>query len=245
MRKGETLVGDALSRFLCNVNRIPQSKGGGNKKTSPKATDNNRYAGSFVKRNRRRIIVGREDKSALNNIKDIVTRPDFDRNKALQQQIELLELKKEHINNLISMCRGLRLRGTKHMDFTAFDSSKLDEYAKLAKERWGNTPEYKEFEEKDGKRSKSEEESMMADFMKIFEEFGAMKDQDPVSSEVQNQVKKLQSFITEHFYKCTNEILFSLGKMYAGGGEFTENINKMGGEGTAGFIFRAIKIYCE
>ena len=68
MRKGETLVGDALSRFLCNVNRIPQSKGGGNKKTSPKATDNNRYAGSFVKRNRRRIIVGREDKSALNSI---------------------------------------------------------------------------------------------------------------------------------------------------------------------------------
>jgi hypothetical protein len=49
------------------VNRIPQSKGGGNKKTSPKATDNSRYAGSFVKRNRRRIIVGREDKSALNN----------------------------------------------------------------------------------------------------------------------------------------------------------------------------------
>ena len=191
------------------------------------------------------ILLFRELEFPLKDIKDIVTRPDFDRNKALQQQIELLELKKEHINNLISMCRGLRLRGTKHMDFTAFDSSKLDEYAKLAKERWGNTPEYKEFEEKDGKRSKSEEESMMADFMKIFEEFGAMKDQDPVSSEVQNQVKKLQSFITEHFYKCTNEILFSLGKMYAGGGEFTENINKMGGEGTAGFIFRAIKIYCE
>ena len=48
------------------MNRIPQSNGGGNKKTSPKATDNSRYAGSFVKRNRRRIIVGREDKSALN-----------------------------------------------------------------------------------------------------------------------------------------------------------------------------------
>lgn len=51
------------------MNRIPQSKGGGNKKTSPKATDNNRYAGSFVKRNRRRIIVGREDKSALNRLR--------------------------------------------------------------------------------------------------------------------------------------------------------------------------------
>ncbi len=50
--------------------------------------------------------------------------------------------------------------------------------------------------------------------------------------------------IAEHFYKCTNEILSDLGKMYAGGGEFTENINKMGGEGTAEFTHRAIQIYC-
>ena len=130
------------------------------------------------------------------------------------------------------------------MDFTAFDSSKLDEYARRAKEQWGNTPEYKEFEGKNENRSKSEEESMMADFMKIFEEFGAMKDQNPASSVVQDQVKKLQGFITGHFYKCTKEILSSLGKMYAGGGEFTENINKMGGEGTAEFTHRAIQIYC-
>ncbi len=130
------------------------------------------------------------------------------------------------------------------MDFTAFDSSKLDEYAKRAKERWGNTPEYKEFVEQDQKRLKGEEESMMADFMKIFEEFGGMKDLDPASAEVQDQVRKLQSFITEHFYKCSNEILSGLGKMYAGGGEFTENINKMGGEGTAEFTHRAIQIYC-
>jgi len=42
-----------------------------------------------------------------------------------------------------------------------------------------------------------------------------------------------------------NYIYFSrLGKMYAGGGEFTENINKMGGEGTAEFTHRAIQIYC-
>ena len=131
------------------------------------------------------------------------------------------------------------------MDFTAFDSSKLDEYAKRAKEQWGNTPEYKEFEEKNRKRSKSEEESMMADFMRIFEEFGAMKEQAPASLEVQDQVRKLQSFITDNFYKCTNEILYGLGKMYAGGGEFTENIDKMGGAGTAEFTYQAIRIYCN
>lgn len=190
------------------------------------------------------ILLFRELEFPLKDIKDIITRSDFDKRKALDQQIGLLELKKEHIENLIDMCKGLKLRGVRHLDFTAFDSSKLDEYAKRAKEQWGQTPEYKEFEEKNKNRSKSDEEHMMADFMKIFEEFGIMKDKDPAIVEVQDQVKKLQGFITEHFYKCSNEILSSLGKMYAGGGEFTDNINKMGGEGTAEFVFEAIKVYC-
>ena len=33
--------------------------------------------------------------------------------------------------------------------------------------------------------------------------------------------------------------------MYAAGGEFTENIDKAGGEGTAVFAQRAIAIYCR
>ncbi len=69
------------------------------------------------------------------------------------------------------------------------------------------------------------------------------KDKNPKSAEVQAQVKKLQTFITDHFYKCTDEVLFGLGKMYAAGGEFTENIDKMGGEGTAEFTYQAIKSF--
>ena len=67
---------------------------------------------------------------------------------------------------------------------------------------------------------------------------------DPASEKVQEQVKKLQGFITDHFYKCSDEVLSGLGKMYAAGGEFTENIDKMGGDGTAEFTHRAIKLYC-
>ena len=130
------------------------------------------------------------------------------------------------------------------MDLTAFDPSKLNEYSRKAEEQWGSTPEYKEFEEKSRKRTKADEDSMMAAFMKVFEEFGSMKETDPASAEAQAQVRKLQDFITKHFYKCSDEILCSLGEMYAAGGEFTENIDKMGGEGTAGFTCRAIRIYC-
>ena len=190
------------------------------------------------------ILLFRELEFPLKDIKDIITRSDFDKNKALEQQIDLLELRKEHIENLITMCHDLKKRGVKHMDFSVFDSSKLDEYAKHAKEQWGTIPEYKEYAEKSKGRSKQDEERVMKDFMKVFEEFGTMKEKDPASADVQGQVKKLQGFISDHFYKCSGDVLFGLGKMYAAGGEFTENIDKMGGEGTAEFTYQAIKVYC-
>lgn len=71
-----------------------------------------------------------------------------------------------------------------------------------------------------------------------------MKEMDPGADSAQAQVKRLQDYITEHFYQCSDEILFSLGRMYAGGGEFTANIDEMGGGGTAEFASEAIRIYC-
>lgn len=130
------------------------------------------------------------------------------------------------------------------MDFSVFDTKKIDEYAKRAKEQWGTTAEYKEFEQKSKGRSKEEDKAVMERFMQIFVEFGKLKDADPKSHDVQSQVKKLQDYITENFYKCSDEILFSLGQMYAGGGEFTTNIDNMGGKGTAEFVSEAIRIYC-
>ncbi|MBQ3905303.1 MAG: TipAS antibiotic-recognition domain-containing protein, partial [Lachnospiraceae bacterium] len=117
--------------------------------------------------------------------------------------------------------------------------------SKKAKEQWGTTAEYKEFEKKSKGRTKDDNDGIMADFMKIFEEFGAMKDTDPASAEAKAQVGKLQAYISEHFYQCSNGVLFGLGQMYAAGGEFTENIDKMGGAGTAHFTYQAIKAYCQ
>ena len=190
------------------------------------------------------ILLFKELEFPLKDIKEIINRSDFDKKKALEQQIGLLELKKEHIENLLNLCKYLKARGVRRLDFTAFDSSKLDEYSKKAKEQWGQTPEYKEFSEKSKNWTKEYESGLMADFSRIFEGFGPMISKDPASAEVQAQVKKIQDFITENMYKCTDEILYGLGKMYAGGGEFTENIDKMGGKGTAEFVYQAIKIYC-
>ena len=190
------------------------------------------------------ILLFKELEFPLKEIKEIIDAPNFDRNKALEQQIELLTMKKEHLENLINFARGIKWLGVKQMDFTVFDTKKIDEYSKRAKEQWGKTPEYKEFEEKSKDWTYEYQQGMIKDFMQIFVEFGEMKSMDPADEKVQLQVKKLQDYITEHFYNCTKEILSCLGKMYSGGGEFTENIDKAGGEGTAEFSAKAIEIYC-
>ena len=118
-------------------------------------------------------------------------------------------------------------------DFKAFDTTKIDEYTEQAKASWGNTPQWKEYEQK--KKEAKEDFNEVGEQMmqEIFGEFGKLKEKDPASQKAQDLVKKLQDFITEHFYTCTNEVLSGLGKMYAGGGEFTANIDAVGGDGTA------------
>ena len=75
----------------------------------------------------------------LKEIKEILDSPNFDRSKALEQQIHLLELRKEHLQNLIDLARGIKEIGVKHMSFEAFDTKKIDEYAAQAKANWGKT----------------------------------------------------------------------------------------------------------
>ncbi len=191
------------------------------------------------------ILLFRELEFSLNEIKEIIDAPDFDRKKALEQQIELLLLKKEHIENLIVFARGIKMLGVKKMDFTVFDTKKIDEYSKRAKEQWGQTSEYQEYEQKTKDMTDVQKKDVINSFMLIFTEFGKLKELDAASDIVQLQVKKLQDFISEHYYKCTKEILSGLGKMYSGGGEFTENIDNYGGEGTAEFTAKAIEIYCQ
>ena len=129
--------------------------------------------------------------------------------------------------------------------FEAFDTSKIDEYAAQAKAYWGKTPAYKEFEEKSRGRTKEEDKKIYQGMIDIFGEFGQIRNTEPSSKDAQALVKKLQDYITEHMYTCTKKILSSLGKMYAGGGDFTKNIDSYGGEGTAEFTSQAIEIYCR
>ena len=191
------------------------------------------------------ILLFRELEFSLKDIREIVRSPAFDRNKALDQQIALLRLKKEHLENLIALACGIKEMGVKpFMDFSAFDTKKMDEYAAQAKASWGTTPEYQEYERKTAGRSKEKSRILGEQMMQIFCEFGAVRNGNPASDQAQALVKKLQDFITENYYTCPDEMLSRLGMIYAGGGAMTDNIDAHGGSGTAVFVNEAIKVFC-
>ena len=222
------------------------------------------------------ILLFRELEFPLKEIKAILGSPDHDREKALRQQVELLTLKKERLEGLIRLADELRTAQRKDttsknsaleknsarerrttMDFKAFDKTRLEEYAKRAREEYSGTDAYKEYEVKSAGRTAETEAVLGEGLMAIFARFGKLLTNgtsggsegetpaDPASPAAQELVRELQAFITEHFYTCTPEILAGLGKIYAADGEFKENIDHAGGSGTAEFASKAIEFYCR
>lgn len=190
------------------------------------------------------ILLFRELGFPLKDIQRILSSPDYDKSKAIAQQIELLELQKEHIENLIAFAKEIKSMGGSDMNFSAFDRKKLDAYTRQAKAAWGETEAWQSFEEKSQNRSEAAEEELAKGLMAIFAEMGQICQQAPDCEAAQSMVTKLQNYITAHYYPCTKQILAGLGQMYAADDEFTQNIDAAGGNGTAVFAGAAIRFYC-
>lgn len=186
------------------------------------------------------ILLFRELAFPLKEIKRIMDDPQFDQATALEQQIRLLELQQERLSRLIDLARETMKTGVTHMDFTAFDNSKLEQYAAEVKERWGNTAAYQE----SAQRPAAEQKDAAAGLMAQFARMGRLRTGDPAGQEAQDAVRELQQFITKHFYTCTPEILSGLGQMYTADDRFRASIDAAGGEGTADFAGKAITVYC-
>jgi hypothetical protein len=116
----------------------------------------------------------------------------------------------------------------------AFDSQ---QYHQEVNEKWGHTQAYAEYQQK----GKQDHNALAAGMDAIMAEFAACKQNGcaPASAEAQALVKKLQGYITENFYNCTDAILAGLGEMYVADDRFRANIDRHG-DGTAEFIRQAI-----
>lgn len=191
------------------------------------------------------ILLFRQLQFPLREIKEILDSPAFDPTWALEQQLTLLQLQKEHIQKLIDLAREILTIGVNRLDFSAFDTQTLQDYASQAKALWGSTDAYQEYASKIQAQSPEERQQAANALTAIFREFGAIRADAPESSAAQALVAKLRLHISQSYYHCTPKILQALGTMYAAGGSMTVHIDAAGGPGTADFTAKAIAIYCE
>lgn len=122
----------------------------------------------------------------------------------------------------------------------------MNSYIDEVKSIFGKTEEYAEYSQKAKSYSQEKLNEIAKGLDSIFNEFSTcMSDgNNPNSAQAIELVKKLQDYISENYYQCSDTVLNSLGQMYTADERFKSNIDRHA-EGTAEFIRKAISGFCS
>lgn len=207
-----------------------------------------RFYGKAQLKKLQQILLFRQLEFPLKEIKKIMESPGFDAEEALDQQIELLKLRRKHLDNLLELALEIKKNGEMNMDFKAFDTTEIDQYAEEAKARWGETDAYKESAARTKNYTKDDFDRINGEMTEIYRRLGALKDAgtDPSAPECLQAIRDFQSLITNNYYNCTDEMMKGLAEMHAADRRFAKNIDKMAGtESTAEFELEVIRAHFE
>ena len=100
------------------------------------------------------ILLFRELGFPLKEIQGILDAPDYDRNRVLEQQVELLKAKVSHLQNRIHLANGIKMMGVKYLEFNNWDPKKIDEYQAQAEAIYGKSEAWQEYTQKAKGRTK-------------------------------------------------------------------------------------------
>ncbi|PKM76729.1 MAG: MerR family transcriptional regulator [Firmicutes bacterium HGW-Firmicutes-15] len=200
------------------------------------------------------ILFFKEIDFNLQEIKDILDSPGFDRKRALTAHKELLIEKRVRLNKIIKSVENTlySIEGDIEMNknemFDAFDMSEIkkhqEKYAEEARQKYGDTDPYKESQKKTSRYTKEDWAVIMAEQDENYKKIRSLMDKGPADPEVQKAIRDKRQHITDYYYNCTPEIFRGLGEMYVNDPRFTANIDKYG-VGLAKFMQEAMQIYCD
>ena len=150
------------------------------------------------------ILFFRELDFSLKEMMQIMYSPNYNKEEALRKQKELLFLKQRRLEKLIELIND-NLRGDGKMDFSKFDVAEIEslkkEYAKEAKERWGETKAYEESLKKTDQYQKEDWNRIMSEMNYLIEAFAQCRNQIPGDKKVQELVEQWKSMITKNYGK--------------------------------------------
>ena len=193
------------------------------------------------------VLFFRELGFSLEQIKEIVGRPDYYRAAALERHRALLERKASRLRAMLAAVdaaldaekRGTTMTNEEMLEvFGDFDPS---QYEEEVEERWGDTDAYRESARRTvatprpiGSRSAARARRSTQAFLALMTA-GTPAD----SPQARAVAERHRAYISKWFYECSPEIHRGLGQMYVADPRFTRNIDRAG-PGLAQYMSAAI-----
>ncbi|MZP31009.1 MerR family transcriptional regulator [Heliobacterium undosum] len=200
------------------------------------------------------ILFFKELGFSLQEIREMLDTPGFDRREALISQKRLLIEKKTRLEAIIDLVdktlatiEGGDTMAKKEM-FEAFDMSEIEkhqkEYAEETRQKYGHTDAYKESQRRAAAYTKDDWARIKAKTDAIYKTLADSMDKGPADPLVQQAISDWRELISDNFYECNLEIFRGLGDLYVQDERFTANIDKVK-PGLARFMQQAMGHYCD
>ncbi len=194
------------------------------------------------------ILFYRELDFSLDEIRQMLSQPEFDALDALSEHRVALEARVERLKGLIRTVDRtiLYLKGKTTMSqkqlFEEFSEEKQKEYEAEAQRRWGEK-NVKESQKRWGSYSAEEKKRVMDEGSAVYQDIIAAMPLGPESPQVQAMIARWHQHL-RYFYEPTPEILLGLGNLYNDDPDFNATFTRMHPD-LAKFMQSAIEIYCQ
>lgn len=207
-----------------------------------------RYYGEEEVERLQQIMFFRELGFSLNEIKQILSRPDFDVLEALQSHRSLLEKEAERINRLMATVdKTIRKRkGEAKMQikeyYQGFSDEQIEKYRQEVRQRWGDKV-LEESEARVIKMGKEKFTALQAEGGLIFKAISDNMSKGFDNAEVQQQVARWRQWL-ENFSTYSDEAVLGLGQAYSQHPDFAKFFRKYH-QDLPEFLTKAIEYYCR
>lgn len=195
------------------------------------------------------ILFFKELDFSLEEIKNILENPNYNRMEAFVHQKRLLLKKIERLNGIVSTLEDSMKKTEKETKmsekkFKGFSIDHIEKYKNEVKKLYGNTDAYKEYQEKNKNYKTDDFKKIQQDMNKNLESIAVHMEKGIDSKEVQGALHEYREYINTNFYNCTIDIFRGLGELYITDTRFTKNIDSIK-SGLSEFLKKSIDFYCD
>jgi len=194
------------------------------------------------------VLFFRELGFALDEIRTIVSHPDFNVRRALDEHRVLLTKRADRIAELLQTVDNTikKIEGAIDMDikeyYQGFSNAQIEAYRKEARQRWGEDT-VRDSESRVLKMGKQRMTELQAEGGAIFQTLAELMPKGAASPEVQEQVAKWRVWL-EHFSAYSDEAVLGLAHMYSEDSRFVAFFEKYHPDLPV-FFTRAVEHYCS